>query len=203
MAVVMVPPPHADRLDAARRARMRSRRCSREEIARNVWPLVEDGPLRPAMDRTFPLAEAAAAHARMEAGEHIGKIVLEVKNDPRQNSTPTPRPISTRSGPAIPRASPGPTSAVFTENNVRLESATACGTRSAACATATISRSPTRQPDRLLVRDRRGARRIPAIMAPAARDRRRTESPRSRPSFAARSNSARSRASRPTSPRAR
>ena len=33
--------------------------------------------LRPAMDRTFPLAEAAAAHARMEAGEHVGKIVLE------------------------------------------------------------------------------------------------------------------------------
>jgi NADPH:quinone reductase-like Zn-dependent oxidoreductase len=30
------------------------------------------------MDMTFPLAEAAAAHARMEAGEHIGKIVLEV-----------------------------------------------------------------------------------------------------------------------------
>jgi NADPH:quinone reductase-like Zn-dependent oxidoreductase len=28
------------------------------------------------MDRTFPLAEAAAAHARMEAGEHVGKIVL-------------------------------------------------------------------------------------------------------------------------------
>jgi len=30
------------------------------------------------MDRTFPLAQAAAAHARMEAGEHVGKIVLEV-----------------------------------------------------------------------------------------------------------------------------
>ena len=49
-----------------------------EEIARTVWPLVGDGALRPAMDRTFPLAEAAAAHARMEAGEHVGKIVLEV-----------------------------------------------------------------------------------------------------------------------------
>jgi NADPH:quinone reductase len=30
------------------------------------------------MDRVFPLAEAAAAHARMEAGSHVGKIVLEV-----------------------------------------------------------------------------------------------------------------------------
>ncbi len=48
------------------------------EIAANAWPLVEDGSLRPVMDRTFPLAQAAAAHARMEAGAHIGKIVLEV-----------------------------------------------------------------------------------------------------------------------------
>jgi NADPH:quinone reductase-like Zn-dependent oxidoreductase len=30
------------------------------------------------MDRSYPLAEAGAAHARMEAGEHIGKIVLDV-----------------------------------------------------------------------------------------------------------------------------
>src|SRR5690606_25515533 len=49
-----------------------------DEVAREVWPLVADGALRPAMDRAFPLAEAAAAHARMEAGEHVGKIVLEV-----------------------------------------------------------------------------------------------------------------------------
>jgi putative PIG3 family NAD(P)H quinone oxidoreductase len=48
-----------------------------EEIERMVWPLVTGGLLRPALDRIYPLAEAAAAHARMEAGEHIGKIVLE------------------------------------------------------------------------------------------------------------------------------
>ena len=47
------------------------------DIAENAWPLVEDGELRPVMDRTFPLRDAAAAHARMEAGDHIGKIVLE------------------------------------------------------------------------------------------------------------------------------
>ncbi len=49
-----------------------------QEIARLAWPLVESGKLRPIMDRAFPLAEAAHAHARMEAGSHIGKIVLAV-----------------------------------------------------------------------------------------------------------------------------
>lgn len=49
-----------------------------EEIERTVWPFVAEGALHPAMDRTFPLREAAAAHARMEAGEHVGKIVLNV-----------------------------------------------------------------------------------------------------------------------------
>jgi len=49
-----------------------------DEIAANAWPLFATSELSPVMDMTFPLAEAAAAHARMEAGEHIGKIVLEV-----------------------------------------------------------------------------------------------------------------------------
>jgi putative PIG3 family NAD(P)H quinone oxidoreductase len=49
-----------------------------EEIAREVWPAVAAGELRPEMDSRFPLREAAAAHARMDSGEHIGKIVLEV-----------------------------------------------------------------------------------------------------------------------------
>ena len=49
-----------------------------EEIFSTVWPMVQDGRLRPEMDRTFPLAQASAAHARMEAGDHIGKIVLEI-----------------------------------------------------------------------------------------------------------------------------
>jgi len=47
-----------------------------DEIARTVWPHVEAGRLRPVIDRTFPLGEAAAAHARMEEGDHVGKIVL-------------------------------------------------------------------------------------------------------------------------------
>ncbi|HEV2930406.1 MAG TPA: zinc-binding dehydrogenase [Propionibacteriaceae bacterium] len=37
-----------------------------------------DGALQPAPYETYPLAEAAAAHARMESGEHIGKIILLV-----------------------------------------------------------------------------------------------------------------------------
>ena len=48
-----------------------------DEIARAVWPHAE-GRLRPVIDSVFPLAEAAAAHARMESGEHVGKIVLSV-----------------------------------------------------------------------------------------------------------------------------
>ena len=49
-----------------------------DEIVRTVWPYVEGNRLKPVIDSTFPLAEAAAAHARMEAGEHVGKIVLTV-----------------------------------------------------------------------------------------------------------------------------
>jgi NADPH:quinone reductase len=49
-----------------------------DEIARTVWPYAEGGRLKPVIDSVFPLNQAAEAHARMESGEHIGKIVLEV-----------------------------------------------------------------------------------------------------------------------------
>ncbi|MCA1652975.1 MAG: NAD(P)H-quinone oxidoreductase [Sphingomicrobium sp.] len=49
-----------------------------DEIAKTVWPYVEGNRLKPIIDSNFPLADAAAAHARMEAGEHVGKIVLTV-----------------------------------------------------------------------------------------------------------------------------
>lgn len=49
------------------------------ELRAHVWPLLDAGRIAPVMDSTYPLAEAAAAHARMESSEHIGKIVLEVR----------------------------------------------------------------------------------------------------------------------------
>jgi NADPH:quinone reductase len=44
----------------------------------NVWPLIAAGKVKPVIYRTFPLREAAAAHALMETSTHIGKIVLTV-----------------------------------------------------------------------------------------------------------------------------
>lgn len=49
-----------------------------DEIHRTLWPRLAEGAWKPAMDQSFPLAEAAAAHARMQAGAHVGKIVLTV-----------------------------------------------------------------------------------------------------------------------------
>ena len=47
-----------------------------DALRQQVWPHVEQGQVRPVMDRIFPLAQAAQAHERMEVGDHIGKIVL-------------------------------------------------------------------------------------------------------------------------------
>jgi NADPH2:quinone reductase len=45
-------------------------------VESHVLPLLVQRKVRPLIDSTFPLANAAAAHARMQSGEHIGKIVL-------------------------------------------------------------------------------------------------------------------------------
>jgi NADPH2:quinone reductase len=48
-------------------------------LREKVWPLLESGHLEPVIYRTFALEQAAAAHALMESGVHIGKILLEVR----------------------------------------------------------------------------------------------------------------------------
>ncbi|QJR14773.1 NAD(P)H-quinone oxidoreductase [Usitatibacter palustris] len=49
-----------------------------KSLRERVWPLLEAGTIKPVIHARFPLADAAKAHAMMEGGEHIGKIVLEV-----------------------------------------------------------------------------------------------------------------------------
>lgn len=46
------------------------------EVERIVWPWIAAGKVKPQVDRTFPLAEAAAAHAHLESGGHVGKVIL-------------------------------------------------------------------------------------------------------------------------------
>ncbi|MCA1855030.1 NAD(P)H-quinone oxidoreductase [Massilia oculi] len=48
-------------------------------LRERVWPLFAEGRLKPVIHSSFPLAEAAAAHALMESSTHVGKIVLEVR----------------------------------------------------------------------------------------------------------------------------
>ncbi|NQE63849.1 NAD(P)H-quinone oxidoreductase [Caulobacter sp. RHG1] len=48
------------------------------EVERIAWPWVAAGKLKPIVDATFPLADAAKAHAHLEAGEHVGKVVMTV-----------------------------------------------------------------------------------------------------------------------------
>ena len=49
-----------------------------QDLREAVWPLIAAGKVKPVMDSTFDLADAADAHARMESSGHIGKIVLTV-----------------------------------------------------------------------------------------------------------------------------
>ncbi|MFF9344773.1 NAD(P)H-quinone oxidoreductase [Streptomyces sp. NPDC014773] len=46
------------------------------EVRKNVWPMIEDGTVKLVIDRTVPMADAAEGHRLMEAGGHLGKILL-------------------------------------------------------------------------------------------------------------------------------
>ena len=48
----------------------------RDALLREVWPLIEAGKIKPVVDHIYPLAEAQAAHERMNTSGHIGKILL-------------------------------------------------------------------------------------------------------------------------------
>jgi NADPH:quinone reductase-like Zn-dependent oxidoreductase len=45
-------------------------------VARDVWPLIEAGAIKPIIHETMPLADAAEAHRLMESSDHLGKILL-------------------------------------------------------------------------------------------------------------------------------
>ena len=49
-----------------------------DQLQKHVWPALAAGRCLPIIDKVYPLADAAQAHARMEGGEHIGKIVLQL-----------------------------------------------------------------------------------------------------------------------------
>ena len=52
--------------------------CIADQLSEQVWPLLSAGTVATVMDQEFDLADAAAAHTRMESSAHIGKIVLKV-----------------------------------------------------------------------------------------------------------------------------
>jgi NADPH2:quinone reductase len=49
-----------------------------QQLREQVWPLFAAGKIKPVIYKTFPLAQAAEAHALMESSTHVGKIVLQV-----------------------------------------------------------------------------------------------------------------------------
>jgi len=50
-----------------------------QQLSQKVWPLLESRRVRPVIYKVFPLEQAGSAHAMMEQGEHIGKIVLQLQ----------------------------------------------------------------------------------------------------------------------------
>lgn len=53
----------------------------RDEMEKVVWPLLDQGKMRPVIDSVYPMAEAVVAHKRLESSQHIGQIVLTVDDE--------------------------------------------------------------------------------------------------------------------------
>ncbi|MBL8822893.1 MAG: NAD(P)H-quinone oxidoreductase [Planctomycetia bacterium] len=49
-----------------------------EQVRQHVWPWVKAGKIRPVIDTCYPLDQASQAHARLESGSHVGKVILKV-----------------------------------------------------------------------------------------------------------------------------
>jgi putative PIG3 family NAD(P)H quinone oxidoreductase len=49
-----------------------------QQLRQQVWPLLENGSVKPIIDSVFPLASAELAHQRLISGQHFGKIILEI-----------------------------------------------------------------------------------------------------------------------------
>ncbi len=47
-------------------------------LKEKVWPLLESGKIKPILFKTFPLTQAAAAHAELERADHVGKVMMTV-----------------------------------------------------------------------------------------------------------------------------
>lgn len=52
--------------------------CIAQNLKTTIWPMLEDGSIKPVVYKTFALDKAAEAHRLMESSQHIGKIVLEI-----------------------------------------------------------------------------------------------------------------------------
>ena len=55
------------------------KQAMKHKLLQHVWPLLTNGAIKPVVDRVFPFAEAAAAHAYMESSAHKGKIILKIR----------------------------------------------------------------------------------------------------------------------------
>ena len=52
-----------------------------DSVVKNIWPLIEEGKYKPTIFQTFKMEDVNLAHDLMESSNHIGKILLEIKED--------------------------------------------------------------------------------------------------------------------------